>query len=208
MKKLDFLKKTIILIFLMLTITFIIYSNTDPLPSVTVDKIPENLDDFIALRDKISSTPEGGATMMILALIIYTNDTTLGLQCLTISAAKERLTTGDSYKGFTLMNSDINLIDSQIGKSSGKSYVPRSYVKGTKTENLYEIPPGKLTFDYFFNSYSGDKNGDRFKVFVKCTGADSPRPITMTKNDKGIWKAAEYSTLVVGVKKPKEKDDL
>jgi hypothetical protein len=59
------------------------------------------------------------------------------------------------------------------------------------------------------NQYS-DIDANTVKVFVKCTGADSPRPITLVKNDKGIWKAKEFSSLLVGIKAPPSnvKDDL
>ncbi|WP_167882958.1 DUF6935 domain-containing protein [Leptospira barantonii] len=46
---------------------------------------------------------------------------------------------------------------------------------------------------------------------IRLSGADTPRPVTLKKNAKGVWKAREFSSLLVGIKKPASKnpaDDL
>ena len=47
-------------------------------------------------------------------------------------------------------------------------------------------------------------------VFARGYAAASPRPVTLKVNDKGIWKASEWSSLIVGVQPPAktETDDL
>ena len=47
-----------------------------------------------------------------------------------------------------------------------------------------------------------------FKVFFSCSGADSPRPITLARNKRGIWKASGWHSLLVTVKAPLCEDDL
>ncbi|GAB4327574.1 MAG: hypothetical protein OHK0038_01270 [Flammeovirgaceae bacterium] len=173
---------------------------------VTLDKLPTTVDEFIEMRDKIAQTPEGGATTMIVALLLYAQNPEIGLPCLTIAIEKEQLIDGKGgYKDKVPSKSAMYLIE-QISKENKKTYVPRSYFKGTSPENGYELPSGKLELEFSSNSYSGDVKTGKFKIFVKSSGADTARPITLKVNDKGIWKANEFSSLVVGVKAPTVKD--
>ena len=43
---------------------------------------------------------------------------------------------------------------------------------------------------------------ERAKVFVWSSGADSPRPLTLIKNNRGLWKATNWSSLTVGIRPP------
>ena len=106
---------------------------------------------------------------------------------------------GTYYKNFQPSNADESLIKSQL---NNYPYVTASYFLGSSPENNYTIPEGELSFELSSNNYSGDKDNGPFKVFIKCSGAASPRPMTLKKNDKGIWKAHEFSSLVVGIQKP------
>jgi hypothetical protein len=174
---------------------------------IIVEKFPITTDEFVAIRDKIAISPEGGAAVFALALAVYGSDQELGLACLTISADKSRLTNGNAYKGFTIIASDLSLLKMQLDKAL---YIGNSYVQGTSAANGYTLPSGSLKYDISENPYSGDKASGRYKVFVRCTGADTPRPISLQVNDKGLWKAIEWSSLIVGIKAPpkKESDDL
>lgn len=184
--------------------------NTDAqsLPSVEISSLPKTTDEFIQMRDKVATSPQGGAAMFLVALLVYTENEQLGKEMLVIAVDQSRLSDDPKgYRGKGLGRSDMGLIESQVGKNSKKSYVVNSYVRGTNTDDFYKLP-SKIAYDFSSNQYSGDAQKGPFKVFVKCTGADSPRPITLEKNDKGIWKAKEWSSVLVGVKTPKAKDDF
>ncbi len=175
--------------------------------TVTIDKLPTTVEEFLEMRDKISKTPEGGATTMIVALILYSQNPELGISCLTIAVDKQRLsktTKNEGYKGYIVSKNDLSLIQSQIKKSP---YVPYSYIKGTKVDNAYKLPEGKLVFDYSTNAYSGDEKEGEIKLFIPSSGADSARPLRVKKNDAGVWKASEWSSLIVGIRAPKVDDD-
>jgi hypothetical protein len=167
---------------------------------ITIDKIPQNIDEFIEIRNKFSATPEGGAAIFMLALKVYIDNNNIGHQCIVSSVDLSCLQQGDIYKGFKLNNSDFNLMKSQFSQNPK---IPASYIQGAVPENNYET---KLPFVYEITSITGDN--DYFKVFVKCNGADSPRPVHVKKNDKGLWKAINYSSLFVGIKKPPVVDDI
>ena len=169
-----------------------------------ITKLPSNIEEFVQLRDEIANTPEGGATIFLLALKIYAENPEFGKQCFVVAADRNRLTSGNAYKGYELSRADFSLIESQLKRNKR---IPNSYIKGTKTENNYEV---NLPYEYEFSSnpYSGDPKTGKYKLFVKCSGADSDRPIHVTKNNRGIWKASNWSSVVVGIKKPQIDDDI
>jgi hypothetical protein len=169
------------------------------LDPVEIDELPQSVEAFIALRDKVADVSQGGAAMMVVALLVYVEDEELGRQCLAIAVDREKLSEGPKgYNGWQLRASDIWLLHSQI---KSKPYIPRSYVKGAMPDNGYQLP-GYFVFEFSDNPHSGDPERGTHKVFINSSGASSPRPVTVKRNDKGIWKAYEWSTLIVGVQEP------
>ena len=170
------------------------------LDPVQIDSLPASIEEFAALRDQVATTPQGGAAMMVLALHLYAQADDLGQQCLAAAVHPERLDEGaGGYQGLQLRRSKIGLIKSQLG---GQPHIPRSYFQGTTPENGYQLPDPPLTLKFSDNPYSEDAGAGTFKVFVACSGADSDRPITVSKDGQGLWRAIEWSTLIVGVKEP------
>jgi len=164
--------------------------------TIETDKIPTTVEEFLAFRDKVAKTPEGGASVMAMALILYTQNQELGKQALTIALDRSQLSKGDVYKGFQPPTS----INFHLQNLKGSPYIARSYVVGTSPEGAYKLP-SKIKFKLTQNSYSENPNGD-IKVFVQCSGADSPRPVSLRKNNRGIWKAVNYNSLFVGIRYP------
>lgn len=173
------------------------------LPPVTVDAMPTTVAQFTALRDRIATTPEGGAASFIIALNMYAVNPEEGLKALIVAAELSRLnrsTAPNSYSGFALLAGDLDLIRRQIGRAT---YIPRSYFAGATPQNGYNVD-APYTLNFQTNRYSGDPAGGKVKVFVACGGADSPRPITVIRNQNGIWKAKEWSSVLVGIRAPVE----
>jgi hypothetical protein len=177
------------------------------LPPVVIDKMPASIEEFVQMRDKIATTPQGGVATFIVAMYLYTQDKELGTACLTIAMDMGRLTSGNAYKGYAPNTSDFRLIQSQLQQNP---HLPRSYFKGTSPENQYTLPSGRLEINCSTNPYSGNAADGKLKVFTVSTGADSPRPMVVKRNDKGLWKADEWSSLLVGCRKPvvQVSDDL
>jgi len=176
--------------------------------SVQIETLAQSVEEFVTLRNEVAHTPYGGAVMMVVALLAYAQDRELGQQCLTVAVDRERLQKGvKGYKGWQLRNADLQRIRLQI---SGKEYLPRSYFQGATPENGYQLPSPPFVFEISENPYSGDVASGKYKVFVTSSGAPSPRPVTVQRNDKGVWKAFEWSSLIMGVQAPHEQieDDL
>ncbi len=178
-----------------------------PWKTIKIKSLPTSVDEFINLRNDIAKTPSGGAAMFIIALKMYAENPEVGEQCLVIAVDKNRLSSGrDVYKGYSLEKLDMGRIKEQLAQYP---YIPNSYFKGATPNNGYKFDfPTSMKFTS--NAYSGNKLKGDFKVFVQCSGADSDRPIRLHKNDKGYWKAAEWSTILMGMRPPKstETDDL
>ncbi len=180
---------------------------------IKIDKIPATAEEFITLRDRIATTPEGGAAIFVVALLKYAEDQTIGEQFLTIAIdAKWLIDKPTGYKG---KSPGVRYMQALKERIAGKPYVARSYIQGTSPENGYKLQT-PLTIKIL--EQEGDKaaNAQRkaanglVKLFVYSTGADRPRPIEVNQNDKGLWKAYNWGSLEVGVRPPVENvsDDI
>jgi hypothetical protein len=170
------------------------------LPSVQIEQLPQSVEAFIALQEQIAGTPQGGAAMMVVALLLYTDDVPLGHACLSLAVDQDRLSEGDEgYGGWQLHGRQRQLIHTQVGS---QPHIPRSYIQGTSPENGYQLPPPPYELAFSDNPYSGAIESGTYKVFVACSGAASPRPVMLRRDGEGIWKACEWSSLLVGIRKP------
>lgn len=168
--------------------------------SVAIPSLPTSVDEFLDLRDRVAASPEGGAAMMVVALLVFAEEEKLGQACLACAVGSSRLVEGtEGYKGLQLTNASLGRIRTQI---LDREHLPRSYICGAEPENGYELGSPPYAVECLRNPHSGDPASGKCKVFVVSSGADSPRPVTVAANDRGIWKALEWSSLLVGVRPP------
>jgi hypothetical protein len=178
---------------------------------VKVEKLPATADEFVAMRDQLATTPEGGAAMFVVALLKFAEDQNVGTDFLTISIdGKWLMDDKNGYKGKSVLRLYMQNLRERIAE---KPYVARSYVQGTSPENEYVLPDYPITIKVFEQTGDADTNkangekGGMVKYFVYSTGADSPRPIQLKKNNRGLWKAYDWGSLLVGVRPPVKKTD-
>jgi len=173
-------------------------SNVINAKSIKLDSLPTTTEEFIPFRDKMAVTPEGGAVSFIVACILYTQNKQLGRECAIIQTDASQLQPSNSgYKGFDLTASNNNMLI----QLDTKPYIAYSYIQETSNENGYQLPNAPFTF--YIERTEPTDGGKYMKVFIRSTGADTARPIRLSKNDKGIWKGMEYSSILVGVNPPK-----
>ncbi|PLW91687.1 MAG: hypothetical protein C0592_14615 [Marinilabiliales bacterium] len=163
-----------------------------------IDNYPQSLEQFIELRNQIATTPEGGLACFIIALREYAEKGEEALPwliiCREINDLQESNQPGN-YKGYTLGRSELSRINSQFAR---QKYIANSYFVGATPENNYTVP-ATAEFQFSSNKYSGDPSEGETKIFVGCSGASTPRPSRLKRNEKGIWKVKEYSSLIVGI---------
>ena len=171
---------------------------------LVVSKIPETLGAFIDLRDRLAHSPEGGAVTMVFALLLAAQDPqgSLGRDALTLAVDRSRLVPSpEGYKGWGLPIRDLRRIGEQF---ASQPWAPLSYFLGAAPERGYALPDPPYRFRLCRNVYSESPGTGRVKVFVVSSGAASPRPVTLERNDRGLWKAVEWSSLTMGVVPPTE----
>ncbi len=173
--------------------------------TIEIQKVPKNVKEFEDIRNKLASTPEGGAAMMVLAMLVFAEDENEGLKCMTVALDRENLTQGDVYKELQPLPSYFNY---HLDRFRQRKYWPKAYIQGTSPQNGYAYSE-PIRFVISRTKYSGDEASGNLKVFIKVYGF-SPRPIKMVRNNKGIWKAQELSSLFLDVEPPvvEVNDDL
>lgn len=150
----------------------------------SMGRLPGNTDEFSSLIHEYRKSAEGAVAGCIAALNIMAENYKEGRKAMMMLHPETSETT-------------MRLAGSQLGEAP---WLVRSYFTGTSPENGYEIT-GDFSMDLSKNPYSGSPEDGSVKFFVACSGADSPRPVTVARRDN-YWYPREWSSLIVGIKKP------
>ncbi|MFH1086356.1 MAG: hypothetical protein V1772_11420 [Chloroflexota bacterium] len=169
------------------------------LPSVQIDAVPDSIAAFVSLRQRLATTPQGGAATMVVALLVHTRDAALGRACLAAAVSARQLQEGDAgHAGRQLRLRELRLLYALLAR---QPYLPAAYIAGAWSANGYALPALPWQITCSTNPYSGDAEAGPFKLFVACSGAASPRPVTLVRED-GLWCASEWSSLISGIVAP------
>ncbi len=172
--------------------------------TVAVESIPASMEALVALRDGMATAPEGGAAVFLLAMIMYGRDRVLGRQAFTLALDMHELSAGTVYKGFQPKRD----WEERFAQIDLFPFLGNIYVNATKAADGYALPGGRIGFTVTEVRMQRDGSA---KVFVATTSGNLPRPLTLAKNDKGLWKVMEASSVFVGpsaLPPVKETDDL
>ncbi len=193
--------RKLLLLFLICVLNTSLFAQNETLP-ITSNSWPSDFASFESFRDANASTPQGAVIVLLAALSIYSKNSEEGRKALIISLDSNSLTqdvSPNGYKGFNVNRNTLDLIKRQIEQNS---YLIGSYLPGSSFTNGYKPNSPPYTFTLTSNKFSGSEESGQRKLFLPSSGADTPRPVTVKRNSKGIWKAAEFSSLLVGIKKP------
>lgn len=147
--------------------------------------IPDSFERFLSLPQSAMTTPFDTAALTVAALSVYPENKELSLKMLDVLRGPRPLT-----------NMDKQFIADRF---RGKDYLMRSYFDGTSPENDYN-PSVPYTVTVSENPYSYAEPNFA-KLFVACSGADSPRPIELRKAKDGKWYLWEQF-LLSGIRQP------
>ena len=157
---------------------------------IEISRLPHGSEDFSAMQADLASTPEGGATALVAALLSYVAGDALAEQYVAAALDEARLQSG------ALRVADRQRLQRQL---KDRPATIHSLVAGATPENNYQLPEPPYRLSFSRNPYSGEDDSGRVKVFVACSGAASPRPVTLQRGTDGLWRAAEWSSLLLGV---------
>ena len=90
-------------------------------------------------------------------------------------------------------------------------HIYRSYAEGATPENHYEMDPQSYELVYSgevnLKPYDDKPEGDFAKLFIRSGGADAPRSLTLQRNNAGLYKVYEFSSLNLDIRPPKAAPD-
>lgn len=158
---------------------------------IEIKKIPENSEDIEEMLRECSSSPYKMAALSVATFCAYEKDKDEAIKMINMIKGPSNLS-----------NLDIQFISDRL---DGKGYVVRSYFEGTSKENDYVLgnPPYKIEVSE--NSYSFNNEGYA-KLYLKSSGADTERPITLRKKEStGEWFLWEH-TFLSDIRLPKSMD--
>lgn len=170
--------------------------------SVRFDRLPMTIEDFLVLRESHGQDPSGATALFVAALIRYSQNQADGLPMLVSilvndNTLMQTAAANRGYRGFDLTANTRFLIDRILPAP----WIALSYVQGTSPQQQYRLPEAPYHFRLSRNPYS-QISPDEVRIFIESSGADSPRPLRLKRNAAGLWKVAEFSSLVVGVRQP------
>ncbi len=170
------------------------------------NKLPASPAAYLALRNRIGKTPQGGATLFIYALMQRQFNQDLSYKLLVLARHEGALSKSGSklnYKGYSLPRSDFYL----LRQADKYPHCIRSYARGSSPANNYTLNKGSVGLNFRNQTrYVGDIKKGKYKVFVCSTGTSTCRPLSLVRNKKGFWKVKEFSSVVVGCRKPTKSD--
>ena len=136
------------------------------------------------------SRPENTAALFLLAMDLFARDQEAGVEAV------------NGLRGpRPLNNMDIQFLRDRL---RGKTYLPLAYFDGASPENGYR-PSQPLTLQLYPDPCPQDCEKDFVRVFLKTSGADSPRGIKLRRKGEN-WYLWEYSSVLTGIRLPTAED--
>ncbi len=139
---------------------------------VSFKELPTSLSMLKALPESNLKEPHNTAALLITALCMWPKDQKVALEMMNFLKGPQGLSTYD-----------IQFINDRL---RGKEYLPYSYFEGSSPANGYKpSTPYTVTISTVPSSF--DEKGYA-KLYLKSSGADSPRPVQVRKKDStGEW---------------------
>ena len=157
---------------------------------ISFASLPSNVTELKALPEASLKEPEYGAALFVTAMMRYKDDPAAAISML------------EFLKG----PGGVSEYEKQFIKdrlSDGKEYVVRSYFAGTSPENDYTP---SMPYTVIPEKDAALEDNGRIRVFMRSSGADSPRMIKMRlKASTGEW-FIEEEMILSDIRIPRSQD--
>ena len=152
--------------------------------------LPKDYREFKARYQTEGKTMEGAAHLYFEAVFGYLNEKT--------RPEASKLLRYAMYLSMPLEQSSNYRTFVNRMKDPGFHYIFRSFAAGTSPENSYAMSPDKFKLNFV----SKRQESDFYHLFLRSTGADSPRSMWMQKKD-GLWYVINNASTYAEVRAPK-----
>lgn len=157
---------------------------------ISFEGLPTNVDMLSKLPEANLMEPHYTAALLITALCVWPTDPNTSIEMMNFIKGPQALS-----------NREIQFIKDRF---SGKEYLPFSYFEGSSPENGYE--PSKPFVVTITSVPSSFIEPDQAKLYLKSSGADSPRPVQLRrKPSSGEWFLWDQM-LLAGIRIPTAED--
>ena len=157
---------------------------------VTLQKLPESIEEFRSMSQMDLTCPENTCAMFLCALTLYLKDAESGVEAMNLLRGPR-----------PMVPYDIQFLRDRM---RGKAYLALAYFEGATPQNGY-TPRIPYELDVMPTPRPQDVEPGYMKVFLKTKGADSPRPVTLRKKGD-TWCLWEYSSILSGIRIPAAED--
>jgi len=153
-------------------------------------RLPVDYQEFKARYQEEGRTMEGAAHLYFEAIFSYFNENTRG--------EASKMLRYSMYLPMPIEKSNSHRTFVDRLKDESFHYIFRSFASGTSPENSYSMSPDDFTLDIV----SKRKETDYTQLFLRSSGADSPRSVWMQERD-GLWYVINNSGTYSEVRPPK-----
>lgn len=153
-------------------------------------RLPVDYQEFKARYQDEGRTMEGAAHLYFEAIFSYMNENMRG--------EASKMLRYSMYLPMPIEKSNSHRTFVDRLKDESFHYIFRSFASGTSPENSYSMSPD----DFTLNIVSKRKETDYTQLFLRSSGADSPRSVWMQERD-GLWYVINNSGTYSEVRPPK-----
>ncbi len=153
-------------------------------------RLPVDYQEFKARYQEEGRTMEGAAHLYFEAIFSYMNENMRG--------EASKMLRYSMYLPMPIEKSNSHRTFVYRLKDESFHYIFRSFASGTSPENSYSMSPDDFTLDIV----SKRKETDYTQLFLRSSGADSPRSVWMQERD-GLWYVINNSGTYSEVRPPK-----
>ena len=151
--------------------------------------LPKDYQEFKARYQQMGTTPEGAVKMYFDAVFCYMDTSKRDEAIKMLRYALHANANWERSPNYSTFVSRM--------KNTGDQHIFRSFAKGTSPANSYSMSPD----NYELEITGKRQESDYMQVYVRSTGADSPRPLWVQQFD-GLWYTTNNAGSYSGVRPP------